>query len=140
MLRRLVSLSAVERRALAQATGRVLVIRFRLTVQPLGRVLTAVRRQSERPRSAPPAPVPVLVWAVRAAGRRFLRRNPCLTEALALWGLLRRHGYDSRIRIGVARDRTAEFEAHAWVERDGEILIGGSRSPESYVPLPVFDV
>lgn len=140
MLRRLASLSSIERRALLQATARVASARLWLSVNPLVRVLARVRRYGDRPLRGPKASVPVLVWAVRAASRRLLRKNPCLTEALALWGLLRRHGYDSHIRIGVARDQGAELEAHAWVERDGEILIGGEQSPDRYVPLPIVDV
>lgn len=139
MLRRLASLRAVERRALAEALLGVASVRIRLGVQPLARVLEHVRRRSDRASAGPRPEIPVLVWAVRASGRRLLWKNPCLTEAIALWGLLRRHGYESRIRIGVARHGAGSFEAHAWVERDGEVLIGGPRSPETYVPLPVFD-
>ena len=140
MLRRLASLSPVQLRVLAQATARVAVVRFGLSVYPISAVLRRVGRQANRPLRGPRADVPDLIWAVRVASRRLLRTNPCLTEALALWGLLRRHGYESQLRIGVARDERADFEAHAWVERDGEVIIGGEQSPEAYVPLPALDV
>jgi hypothetical protein len=50
--------------------------------------------------------------------------------------LLGRVGYDASVRIGVARSDTGEFQAHAWVESGGEIVIGGSESSlQRYTPL-----
>ena len=140
MLRKFASLSPLRRRLLVQATARVAVIRLGLSVTPLSSVLSRVGRQADRPLRRQRASVPDLVWAVQVASRRLLRTNPCLTEALALWGLLRHHGYETELRIGVARDQSAGFQAHAWVERNGEVLIGGERSPDTYVPLPAFDI
>ncbi len=48
-------------------------------------------------------------------------RVSCLRESLALWGLLRQHGYAPYIRVGVTSPREG-FAAHAWVELDSEIL------------------
>lgn len=139
MLARLVSLSGTERRVLRQATIRVAVVRLWLSLYPIERVMSGVRLRSVK--ELRPAPtVTTLVWAVQAASRRLLKKNPCLTEALALWWLLRQYGYEGQIRIGVARDGGSHFEAHAWVERDGQVLIGGAQAPTEYVPLPSFDV
>ncbi len=140
MLRRLSTLTPQERRALALATRRVLAVRAQVAFLPLGRVLRRVRRQSERPLNGPPLPMATLVWSVRTVSRRLLRRRPCLTQALALWGLLERHGYQSQLRIGVAREGAAQLKAHAWIEKDGRVLIGGRRSPDAFVPLPSFEV
>jgi hypothetical protein len=51
--------------------------------------------------------------------------RPCLTQALVLDSYLRRAGYPSRIALGVARGSQGELEAHAWVESDGVIVLGG---------------
>ncbi len=137
MLRRWVSLTPAERRVLRRATIRVASVRFLLSVRPISAVLARVDRGSARPYPDQGVDVATVVWAVKAAGRRMLRRNPCLTEALAVWSLLRQYGFESRIRIGVAREGS-QLEAHAWVERDEEVLVGGEESPSNYVPLPVF--
>ena len=69
-----------------------------------------------------------------AAGRRIPGGSNCLVQALAAAVLLGRHGYSSRLRLGVARAPDGRLEAHAWVERDGKLLLGGPRV-ERYAPL-----
>lgn len=63
-----------------------------------------------------------LVWAGRAAAR-WSPGTTCLSAALTLQGLLSRYGHASELHIGVTRDARG-FAAHAWVERDGRVLIG----------------
>jgi len=58
---------------------------------------------------------------VGAAQRRSLMKFTCLEESLVLWYLLRGHGIEARLRIGV-RKIGDKFEAHAWVEYGGEAL------------------
>lgn len=55
---------------------------------------------------------------VNAAIRHVWRASTCLEKSLALWWLLGRQGIASQLRIG-ARKLNNEFEAHAWVERNG---------------------
>ena len=67
--------------------------------------------------------------------RLFLRalyyspiKGKCLSQSLVLWHLLKRKGIQSELRIGVRKkdDRlslaTDNFDAHAWVEFQGEVL------------------
>jgi hypothetical protein len=78
------------------------------------------------------------VWAVRSVGRVFPGISTCLTNALAAHVLLARRGYRSNLRIGVTRDARGEFTAHAWLEREGTILIGGESSNE-FTPMPALN-
>lgn len=64
-----------------------------------------------------------LAWAVAAAARRVPKAS-CLTQSLALETLLAQAGQAGELRIGVARKPDGAFEAHAWVEHDGRVLIG----------------
>lgn len=68
-------------------------------------------------------------WAVRHAAR-LVPRATCLTQALAAQIMLARRGVPSVLQIGVDRaaDSTgsARFEAHAWLEVDGLVLVGGT--------------
>ena len=49
----------------------------------------------------------------------------CLSQALTLRTVLSRRGYPARICYGVREVEGAPFMAHAWVEHDGAVLIGG---------------
>jgi len=85
------------------------------------------------------APVDRIAWAVRTASR-YAPAATCLTQALATKFLLARSGHAATVRIGVARAGGGEFQAHAWVESDGRIVIGGSESSvKDYTPLATAD-
>jgi hypothetical protein len=58
---------------------------------------------------------------VNAAVRHAWCASTCLEKSLALCWLLRRQGIACELRIG-ARKVQGKFEAHAWVERDGNAL------------------
>ena len=55
---------------------------------------------------------------VNAADRHGLVHPSCLVKSLTLWWLLGRQGIISELRVGV-RKEGGNFEAHAWVEREG---------------------
>jgi hypothetical protein len=67
--------------------------------------------------------IPRLGRLVDIAGRYVPGRATCLKRALVLSWLLRRRGIASTLRIGVAR-RDGVLAAHAWLERDGEVVFG----------------
>lgn len=73
---------------------------------------------------------------VTALSRRVVGDRSCLTAALVGQLFLRRRGYRSTLRIGVRKDARTGILAHAWLERDGEIVIGGdSEFVGQFVPL-----
>lgn len=77
---------------------------------------------------------------VNRSGRRFLGVDSCFPQALVGEMLLERNGYPSTLRIGVIKSQAGELKAHAWVEKDGEVVIGGPVSHvERYTPLPELD-
>jgi len=71
-------------------------------------------------------------WAVRLASR-YVPRATCLTQAVTAQTLLNWSGLKSSLHIGVARE--PKFAAHAWVEHEGRILIGGAEESELYSPI-----
>jgi hypothetical protein len=77
-----------------------------------------------------------IVWAVQVVGTRLLGDKPCLTQALAVQMLFKRRGVNSKLHIGIRKDTERKVLAHAWVEKDGQIVIGGEESPNEYLPLP----
>lgn len=66
-----------------------------------------------------------LAWTVLVASRFVPGGGHCLSQALALQVLLQRRGYSCKICFGVHRGNSNGFSAHAWLEHDGAVLIGG---------------
>lgn len=113
----LLSMPDEDRRLLARAVATN--IQARTALQFLA--ITRLKAWATRPG---PGNIEVdrIVWAGRAAARRMPFAT-CLSSALALQRLLARNGHDSELHIGVAGSG-GDFTAHAWLERDGRILIG----------------
>ena len=74
-----------------------------------------------------------IVRAVQAAALLF-RKGNCLPQALVALYLLKINGYGSELKIGVLPDGS-RIQAHAWLEQDGRVLIGGAGSPALYQQL-----
>ena len=83
-----------------------------------------------------------VVWAVTAVSQRApCWASTCLSRALTLQAMLAHRGLLSRLHVGVMRDLQGKLEAHAWVEREGRILIGGTPADiDRFSPLAAFDV
>jgi hypothetical protein len=62
----------------------------------------------------------------------------CLSRALALRFLLQAAGIQSTLWIGVGRSPAVNFEAHAWLEADGRVLLGGGKG-ENLTPLAAIE-
>lgn len=76
-----------------------------------------------------------IVWRVNVSSR-YLPGVKCLARALATQLLLNRCGYSSDLQIGVAKSEQGELEAHAWVEYQGKVIIGGLSTLSRFIPLP----
>jgi len=73
-----------------------------------------------------------VAWAIAVAAR-CLPGSKCLVQAIAGRNLLRRYGVRSTIYIGVAKDSRNWLSAHAWVEAEGQTVIGGDTT--AFAPL-----
>ncbi len=142
VLYRLSLRTATEQRMLLEAVGLIALIRVCLALLAFPTVLRVVRWLARTPPYNPATQPDAanIAWAVAAAGRRLLRRNPCLTEALAGLVMFRRVGYSARLRIGVLRDDDSPLGAHAWLECEGQVVIGGTKSALRYVSLPTLEL
>lgn len=76
-----------------------------------------------------------MVWAIERVGRLLVGKRPCLPQALALQWFLRRKGIVTNLHIGVKKDDAKGIAAHAWLEKNGRVLIGGSDSPVDFERL-----
>ena len=73
-----------------------------------------------------------IIWAIEATGRRLGRLSTCLLRALVAELLLETGNGTICLTIGIRR--TADtLEAHAWLARDGRVLIGAPA--DEYIPM-----
>lgn len=63
--------------------------------------------------------LPVLCEAVHTAAVWYPKQTLCLQKASVTTSLLRQHGFQADMKIGV---RKQPFHAHAWVEVDGQVV------------------
>lgn len=78
-----------------------------------------------------------IAWAVTVASQ-YIPRATCLVQGLATQVLLASEGIPSDLCIGVTKDDPAPFEAHAWVETGGRVIIGGPQQ-DRYTRLTSFE-
>lgn len=135
-LRKLLALRAGDRRLALAALALLAGVRCGLWLLPFRTLyrLSEAGGRKRRPSRPDRVPMDRVLWAVSATDR-FVPRTTCLVRALATRTLLARHGYPSELRLGVAGGGGRAFEAHAWLEQDGQVLVGGPLDP-GYVPLP----
>ena len=132
-------LSAPERFLLVRATALLVIVRTALWLLPFK---TLQRSSAKLAQIFAPSHKENLfstervVWAVEVASR-YVPRVTCLTQALAAQTMLRLGGIPTSLRIGVAKG-TGSFEAHAWLESGGKILIGGAEAAQRYTQLVSF--
>jgi hypothetical protein len=62
----------------------------------------------------------------------------CLTQALAALLMIKLSGQESELKIGVAKSGGRKFEAHAWLEKNGRIILGRVPEHERYVTLNFY--
>lgn len=114
---RFLALSGGDKLLLIQAFATLIGVRLALPLVSIGRLRAWACRLGDGGR-----PVDRIAWAGRAAAR-WVPGTTCLGAALAMQRLLSSSGHRGELHIGVAREN-ARFAAHAWVECDGEVLVG----------------
>jgi hypothetical protein len=119
-----------------QALAIVALLPAALRVLPLRRTLALCDRfPRARHRSAPPL-------ALVARSHRWLSHgrgpwaNSCLTRAVVLYAMLRQHGYQPLLHVGLCGDASS-FVAHAWVSLAGRPVGDEQTVTERYHELLV---
>jgi hypothetical protein len=142
-LRHFFSLSAADRRLLVRTLFLVVAVRLGLTLLSYRTLRRLIPRLFPRVTSGTanvisPSCMGRYMWAVRSTAR-FVPAASCLTQAIAAQVLLAHHGEKTCLRIGVAKDEKGQFKAHAWIESQDRVVIGGTLSTEIYTPIAAFE-
>jgi hypothetical protein len=74
---------------------------------------------------------------IRGVSRRTGWQPSCLVQSTAAMILLRRHGLEGTLYLGVARDEVQGLRAHAWV-RCGEVFVTGGRERHAFSVISSF--
>jgi hypothetical protein len=101
-------------------SGALLLCQF----QVIRRLLLAWARMT-RPLFGPMEAEALLCGMERVASR-FRGMHTCLAVALAAEALMKKHGHGTVLCLGAKRER-GRFAAHAWLERDNSVVIGGPK-------------
>ncbi|MGP3696212.1 lasso peptide biosynthesis B2 protein [Rhodobacter sp. NSM] len=125
-LRRILSLTPAEARALWRAFTTVLRIRLAIARRRTDEVRAATAMLGAAG-AAPAWELRVTAWSVRAAAR-LVPGATCLTQALAGQRILARKGYASTVRLSLPGGRGSDFRPHAWLISGNVITLGGSAS------------
>ena len=110
-----------------------------LPFQTLRRLLARMAQPTGRLQAVEKASVDNVAWAVMVASH-YIPGARCLAQALATQVLLERRGYPTQLRIGFTRSKGGEMSAHAWVECEGRVVIGGMGNMIRYIPVPIQKV
>jgi hypothetical protein len=137
-LHKFLRLRACDRQLLVAAFVLLAAIRLGLWLlrfSTLYRLLLPLMRVKVQLRGELLVSVTQVVWAISVASRSMPGQVKCLALALTAQVLLCRWGHAANLRIGVAKGMGGQLEAHAWVESQGRVAIGGLSNLSQFTPL-----
>lgn len=76
-----------------------------------------------------------LAHLAAVAGRHGVVEATCLRRSLLLYAWLRRRGLRPVLQLGVV-ERKGPFQAHAWIELEGQRLLPSDEGYRPFVPHP----
>jgi len=122
-------MSSRERRLLLVGGVVVACVRILLWILPFRRLVRLVERTALRSARVAPIRLPedtniTLAWGVTTAAR-YVPRATCLTQALAAQWLFAWFGHPTQLRIGISKGNGKLLRAHAWLESEGRVVVGG---------------
>jgi len=113
----------------------VCAVRFGLWVLPFDRVRRKVKQLAKPRDGIVPPPADKLIRAVEITAK-YVPFASCLTQAFAAQILLGRARHPATLRIGVLKAEQGGLKAHAWIEREGQAVLGEMPNLAQFTPFP----
>lgn len=138
-LSKFLSLTSSDRQLLINTFVLLGLVRLGLWLLPfqsLRQLLTRISQATHLPQEVDPTELGKVVWVVNLTSRYQPGGVKCLARALTTQVLISRRGYSSELRIGVAKGEQGQLQAHAWVESQGQVVIGHLSNLSEFTPLP----
>lgn len=124
-IRKFLNLSPGERRLLIRAWILLGIIRLGLELFPFSTLRKLLDRLRPKLGSFKEEfSEEKLVWPVTVVSR-YIPKATCLAQALTAQLLLQQAGHQACLHIGIEEAEKGGIKAHAWVESQGKIIIGG---------------
>lgn len=76
-----------------------------------------------------------ITWCIETASNNAPGGALCLAKALTTQILLNRYGYVHKFCIGVNKASEHTLKAHAWIEYEGQVIMGNLSDLNQYKPL-----
>jgi hypothetical protein len=105
------------------SAGVLIAVRVALLVLPYAAASRAAARWTRRSAWLPAQPADRIARRVERLAR-YVPGATCLPQAWAAVILLAWHGHRATVKLGVRKDGSV-LRAHAWVEHQGTVIIGG---------------
>jgi hypothetical protein len=119
------ALGGADKRMLLHATAWLALARLMLLVFPFRRLVARLSREDATGNGTPDTEfLERIGYAVRTAAANAPWRSDCFPQSIACRMLLKHHGYDSTIHLGVKKVGD-ELEGHAWLTCCGTVVTGG---------------
>lgn len=134
-IRKFIAFPGYDQRILLKALFLLSLIRLGLWLLPLRTLqhILASLSSSGDPSQQPSYPPEKVASAVRAVAPSIPKAT-CLAQALTVQTLLAREGIQTDLALGVAPQGTTGIKAHAWLELEGMVLVGGDEK-DQYIRL-----
>ena len=110
--------------------------RLALKLKPLQKLLKETQFKAGKQQPAKNNLTPSRVARLAALAGNLIPFSTCLSKSLAGHVLFARQGYDTKIHIGVSKEKVAGFEAHAWLTYNDIIVVGHLPDLAKYKELP----
>lgn len=113
--------------------------RVRLKTTPLETLIAQVEqeRRAYQDHKKADIPLPQVCKLIHVAAG-LVPLSTCLSNALAGQLLFAANHYPTTLHIGVRNSADSDFEAHAWLSLNGEVLMGGRPDLDSYKEFPAL--
>ena len=136
-IRKFLYLPSSERLVFVKSVILLFLVRFVLFIFPFKTVLNLLewaKSKSMKPRYVKGIDSDRIARAVEVSSR-YIPFTKCLAKALVTQMLFANYGYLSQLRIGVKKDGPERIKAHAWVESQGQIVMGNLENLSQFNPL-----
>lgn len=113
-------------------------VRLGMRLLPFNTLRKLINKNSQPNPRLKPVSLNKIVWAINASTRYTPGGAKCLARALTCQVLMTRYGYSPELRIGVVKGEAGNLEAHAWIETQGQVVIGYLPDLSRFTLLPSF--
>lgn len=120
------TLSGADKWMLLHATVWLALARLMLITMPFRRLAAKLSGGDSAATEGPdPEFLERIGSAVHTAAANVPWRSDCFPQTIAGWMLLKHHGYNGTIHLGVERSGTHELAGHAWLTCAETVVTGG---------------